>query len=88
MENINDKYGLPRRVKLENLGDNTIGIVKIIKSRIIQKDAKKIIEISNLIKEVDNSIDVVLVCTENICSKSKKVLSDNNIDLVFRTALT
>jgi hypothetical protein len=33
-------YGLPARVQLEALGDNRLGIRKVIKSRIIRKDRR------------------------------------------------
>jgi len=84
MKTLNETYGLPKRVKLESLDSKTIGIIKLIKSRIIQKDAKKIIEIAQQIKDVDTSKNVALICTENICSKSKKLLADNNINIIFR----
>ncbi len=84
MEQIAEKYGLPKRVKLEEINSDTIGIIKLIKSRIIQKDARKIIEIAGKINEIDPNKKVVLVCTENICSKSKKLLGENEIGIVFR----
>jgi len=84
MEALTDKYKLPKRVKLEEINDETIAIVKLIKSRIIQKDAKKIIEIADKIREVTPNKKVALVCTENICSKSKALLADNDIDIIFR----
>ena len=37
-------YNLPTRVILRAVGENHIAIVKLIKSRIIQKDAAKIVE--------------------------------------------
>jgi|LGVE01.1.fsa_nt_gb hypothetical protein len=79
-----ERFSLPKRIKLEFINENTIGIIKLIKSRIIQKDAKKIIEISEKIKLVDPNINVSLICTENICSKSKALLATKNIDIIFR----
>ena len=84
MTTLSEKYGLAKRIKLEEIDNTTVGIVKLIKSRIIQKDAKKIIEISNQIKSIDALKNTALVCTENICSKSKKLLGDNKIEIIFR----
>jgi len=84
MNRLTEEYGLPKRIKLEEINQQTIGIIKLIKSRIIQKDAKKIIEIAEQIKSVDTSKKIALICTENICSKSKKLLEENGIDLIFR----
>ncbi|MEN8137999.1 MAG: hypothetical protein ABFR62_06170 [Bacteroidota bacterium] len=84
MDTNPEKYGLSKRTKLELIDENTIAIVKLIKSRIIQKDAKKIIEMSEKIKSVKQNTGVALICTENICSKSKALLKDNGIEIVFR----
>lgn len=80
----NGKYSLPKRVKLESISEKNIAIVKLIKSRIIQKDAKKIIEIAEKIKMVDNDMTISLICSENICSKSKLLLKENDISIIFR----
>ena len=76
-------YGLNSRIKLVQVSDNQIGIVKKIKSRIIQKDTLKIIEIANIIKEKDQKLNVSLICNDNICSKSVKLLTDNNIGVIY-----
>lgn len=76
-------FGLSSRVKLEQIDTNHIGIVKRIKSRIIQKDALKIIEISNIIQEKQSGIKVSLLCNPNICSKSVKLLDENGVDVRF-----
>lgn len=84
MKLLTEKYNIPKRIKLEEIDSDTIAIVKLIKSRIIQKDAKKIIEIAEAIREVDSNKNVSIICTENICSKSKKILGDNEIKITFR----
>lgn len=84
MEEVNNKFGLNSRVKLEEISKNHIGIVKLIKSRIIQKDAQKIIEQASTIREKDSSIKVSLICHNNICSKSVALLTKNNIEIIFR----
>lgn len=81
--NINSaKYNLPSRIKLRAISENHIGIEKLVKSRIIQKDAVKIVEISNQIKKIDSSITVSLICTTNICSKSLLLLKGENINVI------
>lgn len=83
MDTLASKYGLITRVKLEQLSQNHIGIVKRIKSRIIQKDAQKIIEIAHAIQKIDPNLKVSLICNPNICSKSLALLSEHSIDVVF-----
>jgi len=75
-------YGLNSRVKLIQVSGEHIGIVKKIKSRIIQKDALKIIEMATIIKEKDHELRVSLICNDNICSKSMKLLIANNIEII------
>lgn len=84
MNDLNTKYGLHSRVKLELLSKNHIGILKLVKSRIIQKDAIKIIDQANVIQEKDTDMRVSLICHNNICSKSIALLDKNNIDVIFR----
>jgi len=84
MNEITNKYGLSSRVKLEIISKNHLGILKQIKSRIIQKDTEKIIEQANAIRTKDSSIKVSLICNNNICSKSLALLNKNNIELIFR----
>jgi hypothetical protein len=83
MNNLANIYGLSSRVKLEQLGENHLGIIKRIKSRIIQKDAKKIIEIAETIHKKDASLKVSLICNNNICSKSIALLKENKIEVIY-----
>ncbi len=76
-------YGLSSRIKLEQLSENQIGIRKVVKSRIIQKDAQKIITVAKQIKSVQPNLGCTLICTRNICSKSMKLLQDEGIYLLF-----
>lgn len=82
MDTLASKYGLSSRVKLEQIAENHLGIVKRIKSRIIQKDALKIIELADTIRGIDPSVKVSLICNNNICSKSLALLGENNIEVV------
>lgn len=78
-----EKYQLHHRTILREIDSNHIGIVKKIMSRIISKDAKKIIDQIEKIKLADPSIKVSLVCTKNICSKSVKLLQENNVEIIY-----
>lgn len=76
-------YGLSSRIVLENLRPNVLGIRKIMKSRIIRKDAEKIVEIARQIKSVTPGVEVTLICTRNICSKSLTLLKSKGIGVEF-----
>lgn len=75
-------YGLSSRITLEELAPNHMAIVKRIKSRIIRKDAEKIITMAQQIKDVAPSTKVSLLCNDNICSKSIKLLDENGVDVM------
>lgn len=85
MEIAATEYGLSSRIKLKQIAPNNIAIVKLIKSRIIQKDALKIIEIANTIHTKDSTIRISLICNDNICSKSVKLLNEHAIEILFKT---
>ncbi len=76
-------YGLSSKVQLKELDNNRIGINKVIKSRIIQKDAAKIVIIANKLKSISSELEVTLLCTRNICSKSILLLNKEGIDVQF-----
>lgn len=83
MNSLAQNYGLNSRVQLEQIEENHLGIVKRIKSRIIQKDALKIIEMADLIRVKNPEVKVSLVCNNNICSKSVKLLNEKGIGVIF-----
>ena len=83
METNPTYYGLSTHTKLEELGTNHLGIRKVIKSRIIQKDAAKIVTIVQQIKSVTSGLEVTLICSSNICSKSIALLEKENIKMNF-----
>ncbi|MBI9068678.1 MAG: hypothetical protein JEZ09_15385 [Salinivirgaceae bacterium] len=83
MNTLSEKYGLNSRVKLEQLAENHIGIIKRIKSRIIQKDAQKIIEIVEAIQQKESDMKISLICNNNICSKSVALLKENGIEVIL-----
>jgi len=76
-------YGLSRGVRLKKSGNNSIGIYKVIKSRIIQKDAIKITEIASKIRMKEPNLKIELICTPNICSKSIQILEKEGIEINF-----
>ncbi len=76
-------YGLTAKIVLKEIGKNRIGLVKIIKSRIIQKDAVKIVATANQLKSVAPKLEVTLICTRNICSKSIALLEREGVDIEF-----
>ncbi len=76
-------YNLPVRTNLRAVGNNHIGIVKLIKSRIIQKDAARIVKLAKQIQAVQPDIKVSLICTSAICSKSLALLRREGISILI-----
>ena len=76
-------YGLSARVQLEIIAENHLALRKVIKSRIIQKDAAKIVSIAIQLKSVTPGVQVTLICTHNICSKSIALLEKESIKVKF-----
>ena len=74
--------GLPARTKLAVDDRRTHYIIKNIKSRIIMKDGKKIVEIAKKIKTEINT-NVFLATTAPICSKTKGYLKENKIVTIY-----
>lgn len=76
-------YQLSSKVQLEEINEHQIAIRKVIKSRIIQKDALKIIDMAQHIRQVDSQLKISLICTQNICSKSLILLAKEGIDVHY-----
>jgi hypothetical protein len=83
MQNNPEYYGLPARMQLETLGENHLGIRKVIKSRIIRKDAVKIAEAARVVRNLSPGATITLICTRNICSKSLKLLAEEGINVQY-----
>lgn len=83
METNPTYYNLPARVQLEALGNNRLAIRKVVKSRIIRKDAEKIVQTARQIKSVNPAVEITLLCTRNICSKSLALLHEEHIDVAY-----
>ena len=76
-------YQLSSKVQLEEINEHQIAIRKVIKSRIIQKDAIKIVETARQIQQVDSQLKVSLICSRNICSKSIALLAKEGIGICY-----
>jgi len=76
-------YGLSAKIQLKELTSNRLGIYKVLKSRIILKDAAKIVAIAHQIKSRFPKINIVLLSTRNICSKSIALLDKENIKIEY-----
>ena len=76
------KYGLPKRIKIVEISKDHIGIVKMRKSRIIMKDGVLIIDIADSLRNTELSINVSLIISGPICSKTIKLLNSNSIDII------
>jgi hypothetical protein len=70
-------------MQLEMLGENRLAIGKVIKSRIIRKDAEKIVQMARQIKSVNPAVGITLLCSRNICSKSLALLRDEQIEIGY-----
>lgn len=83
MMSLSERYGLPKNTEIEVLGPNHIAIIKMVKSRIISKDAQKIADMAALIRQKEPEMEVSLICTANICSKSIQLLESHNIGILI-----
>ena len=76
-------FNLGSRVVLLQLSENEIAIVKKRKSRIIVKDGMLIIKQANAIWEAKPEVKIsIIISGNNICSKTIKLLSQNNINII------
>ena len=82
MLSLTEKFGLPKRTQLVQLDNNTIGVVKKRKSRIIMKDGKQIVETAKQIQKADKNLNVMLIISGPICSKTIKYLGENGIGIL------
>ena len=74
--------GLSSRTKVAVDSGGAHYIIKNIKSRIIMKDGKKILEAANKIK-TDIKTAVFFATTAPVCSKTKMYLKENKIEIIF-----
>ena len=78
----NSDLGLPTRTKVAVDNRRAHYIIKNIKSRIIMKDGKKILEIAKKIK-TQKKTDVFLATTAPVCGKTRAYLKENKIEIIF-----
>lgn len=86
MDTNPETYGLSVHTKLVELGENNIGIVRLLKSRIIQKDAAKLVDMAVRIRRVNPGCRVSVICYPNICSKSLALLAKADVAVVYEKA--
>ncbi len=77
-------YNLSKRIKIVEISNKHLGILKQRKSRIIMKDGLQIMEIVNKIKSVNSKLDVSLIISGPLCGKTKNFLVENEIDLIVQ----
>lgn len=75
------EFGLSKRLVIVKLDDNTIGIVKKRKSRIVMTDGHQIKDFADAIRLIYPSKTIVLIHSGPVCSKTKKFLSEYDIEL-------
>ena len=73
--------GLSKRTQIAVGRDRNYYIIKNIKSRIIMKDGKKIVETASIIKNQTKK-QVFLATIAPVCSKTKTYLTSKNIQIV------
>ena len=83
LKEINSKsVGAPTRSVIGQDNNNHLYIIKNIKSRIIMKDGYKIVEAVKQIKNKTNN-SVSLATTSPVCSKTTRLLNENDIKIIF-----
>ena len=74
--------GISKRTQVAVGKDCNYYIIKNIKSRIIMKDGRKIVETVKQIKNKTNN-RVSLATTAPVCSKTTRFLNENDIKIIF-----
>lgn len=74
-------YGLGSRIKIVEISEGHLGILKKRKSRIIMKDGLQIMEIADMIHTKSPNINVSLIISGPICSKTRNMLNSNSIGI-------
>lgn len=75
-------YGLPSRTELRLIDNGRIAIVKKRKSRIIMKDGFKIEEQARQIKSTSPDIEISIIVSGPVCSKTLAFLEENQIEVI------
>ena len=77
------KYKLSKRINLKK-GPSGLFVVIDRKSRVIMKDAHRILKIANQIKTIEPDIKIGVFSTAPVCSKTRVFLSDNNLHITLK----
>ena len=81
MKNADPKlYNLPPRTKLKKSKKGVFVVINR-KSRIVMKDGYRIYEIAKQIQTFEIGKKISVLSSAPICSKTKKFLSQNDIDI-------
>ncbi len=75
-------YNLNSRLRLAKVSDSHIAILKKRKSRIIMKDGRQLVEQVNQIKSVNPALEVSIMISGPICSKTKNMLQEQGIGII------
>lgn len=75
-------FGISSRVSIIKINNNSYGILKKRKSRIIMKDGQQITKIADSIVAVIPDAKISLIISGPICSKTVKYLNSNSIEII------
>ena len=82
MKKIDPKrYNLSPRLNLQQNKLNELFIIIDRKSRVVMKDAHRILEIVNRIQSIEKDRCVSVLSSAPVCSKTRTFLSDNSISV-------
>ena len=76
-----EKFGLPSKTVIEQIGKNSFAIVVSRKSRVIMADGKKLLDKATKIKETQPNAIVSLKISAPLCSKTKQFLEEYGISI-------
>ena len=82
MKKIDPKrYNLSPRLNLQQNKLNELFIIIDRKSRVVMKDAHRILETVNRIQSIEKDRHVSVLTSAPVCSKTQTFLSDNSISV-------
>ena len=75
------RYNLSPRLNLQQNKLNELFIIVDRKSRVVMKDAHRILEMVNRIQSIEKDRYVSVLTSAPVCSKTRIFLSDNSISV-------
>ena len=75
------RYNLSPRLNLQQNKLNELFIIIDRKSRVVMKDAHRILETVNRIQSIEKDRHVSVLTSAPVCSKTQTFLSDNSISV-------